>query len=333
MSKQDLSIGKQVPNISAIVVTYNRDAALRTTLEGLVAQNPPAREIIVVDQSAKHDKSTTDFLNEASGRGDIKYIFQTEPNAQTARNRAIEEAGGEVLLFVDDDVVMDHTLVGAHWANYSDPQLAAVCGYYTEPGSDATDTLPSDCEDQLTGWIYFPHAYTKRTECYSLPTCNGSIRRDVAIQLGGFDENYTHTHLDDTDISCRLKRLGAKAIHDPQARLVHMKETSGGKRPGRINEYVIADSNRWYTWVYFFWMNFGWDGRTEILRRLRRTVFRRKNILKPWYLAIAFSHFMNGAARAVKAIRKGRRLGFASSLPSRESGIMPQGLAGTAAAD
>lgn len=320
-------------DISAIVVTYNRDAALQQTLEGLLKQDPAPKEILVIDQSRQHDEVTSRFLKRITDTRQIRYIFQPEPNAQKARNRAIREASGEVLLFVDDDVVMDETLVGAHWRNYSDSELAAVCGYYTEPGSPPTDELTSDSLNPLTGWIYFPHAYAKRTECYSLPTCNGSIRRQVAIEVGGFDENYTYTHFDDTDFSARLKKLGAKAVHDPGARLVHLKEMSGGKRPGGINEHVIADSNKWYTWIYFFWMNFRWGGRNEILKRLRGTVFRRTNIVKPWYLVVAFSHFVSGTARAIKTIRGGRRLGFPSSLESHTSGMISSQLAGTAVVD
>jgi GT2 family glycosyltransferase len=303
------------PNVSAIVVTYNRDEPLRVTLECLLKQDPAPREIIVVDQSREHDQATAKFLQEVSTRGDIRYVFQSEPNAQKARNRAIQEAQGEVLLFVDDDVSMDNTLVARHWENYSDPELAAVCGFYTEPGDQPIDQMPVDCADLLTGWIYFPHSYTRRTECHTFPTCNGSIRKRVAIDLGGFDENFTYTLLDDTDLGSRLKAAGFKAVHDPAARLVHLKEVSGGKRPGGINEYVIADSNRWYTWLYFFWMNFGWDGRREVGRRLRACVFRRKNVMRPWYLIIALAHFWIGLARASAAVRRGRKLPIFRTAP------------------
>jgi len=308
---------KSLVDISAIVVTYNRDESLKKTLECLLQQDPAPCEIIVVDQSQRHDEATQRLLDQSIAEQRLRYLIQPQPNAQRARNRAIQEARGEVLLFVDDDVVMDEHLVGAHWKNYADEEIGAVCGYYVEPDEDREfetpcDELPDYCKDPMTGWIYFPHCYTRRTICYSVPTCNGSVRREVAIRLGGFDENYTYTHFDDTDFSCRLKALGVKAVHDPEARLVHLKEMSGGKRPGGIDDYVIADSNRWYIWCYFFWMNFRWHGWREIGKRLRGCVFRRKNIIRPWYLAIAFWHFLNGAQRAAVAIHGGRKLGFAS---------------------
>jgi len=305
---------RDIVDVSVVVVTYNREESLRHTLACLVDQQPAPREILVVDQSQQHETATQQLLNQLVDSGQISYLHQAEPNAQRARNSAIREAMGTVLLFVDDDISAGADLVGNHWKNYiADPELAAVCGFYTEPGESPLDLFPVDCQDPVTGWIYFPHCYTQRTTCYSLATCNGSIRREVAIQIGGFDENYTYTHLDDTDFSARLKQLGAKAVHDPEARLVHLKEVRGGKRPGGVNEYVLADSNRWYTWCYFFWMNFRWQGRTEMLRRLRRCVFRRVNVIRPWFLIIALGHFVAGTTRAVKVIRSGRKLGFPPS--------------------
>lgn len=316
-----MSVEKSAVDLSVILVTYNRDEVLQQTLECLLKQAPAPREVIVVDQSRIHKADTQRFLEQLISTRQIVYLQQSEPNAQRARNRAIAEARGEVLLFVDDDVRMDCNLVAAHWENYSDPDTAAVCGFYLEPGEKPLDQLPDDYYRPITGWLYLPHCYTKRVQSHLLPTCNGSIRRQVAIHLGGFDENYTYTHFDDTDFSCRLKQLGVKAVHDPEAKLIHLKEQSGGKRPGGINEYVIADTNRWYIWCYFFWMNFGWKSWREMLIRLRGCVFRRKNFIRPWYLAIALTHFLHGACRAATAIRAGRKLGLAGFSDKPQSAI------------
>src|SRR5581483_286336 len=269
-------------------------------------------EIIVIDQSREHDAKTSSFLKDLIDRNQIIYIYQAQPNAQRARNTAIAESTGEVLLFVDDDVEMGSDFVGAHWRNYMDPEIAAVCGFYLEPGEVPLDELPDDCSHPLTGWIYTPHCYNKRVDSYLLSTCNGSLRREIAIKLGGFDENFTHTLLDDTDFSCRMKKLGVKSVHDPEAKLIHLKEPSGGKRPGGVNTFVIADSNKWYTWCYFFWSNFGWRSRHELLGRLRTCVFRRVNIYRPWYMVLALVYCVQGGWRAARAIRDGRKLGLPS---------------------
>lgn len=297
----------KIIDVSVIIVTYNRYNTLCKTLECVLNQNPSPREIIIVDQSEENAivPSLIQKLNEYKN---INYIFQKEPNAQRARNRAIAAARSEILLFIDDDVIMDIDLVEAHWRNYLDPDISGIAGFYLEPGETPLDELPNYCNRPITGWIYTPHCYTKRDQTYLLSTCNASIRRDLAIKIGGFDENYTHTLFDDTDFSCRLKKLNVKVIHDPTASLIHLKEPSGGKRPGGINKYVIADKHQWYIWCYFFMINFGWHGLREIFLRIRSSIFRKVNIIRPWYLILAMMHFVIGLTKALIMIRSGRKL-------------------------
>mgnify|MGYP003333612396 FL=1 len=295
-------------DLSVIVVTYNRGATLLRTLESVLAQSPAAREVIVVDQTQQQPPAVKARLDEWAKLGAIRYVFQAEPNAQRARNHAIAEARCGVLLFLDDDVLLEAGMIAAHMANYADPNLAAVCGYYTEPGEVPLDELPEVCRHRWTGWIHTPHCYTKRVECHLFPSCNGSIRRDVIRRLGGFDENFTHTLLDDTDLACRLKAAGHRAVHDPLARLVHLKEPSGGKRPGGLNRHVLADANRWFTWGYFYWMNFGWRGVPELARNFRRCVLRKANLMRPWQFVVAVIETVRGGARALRAVLRGRRL-------------------------
>jgi GT2 family glycosyltransferase len=318
-----MSSQAEIVDVSAIVVTFNRDEPLCQTLKCLLSQRPAPRELIVVDQTREHNKVTQDFLDELIEQRRIEYIWQSEPNAQRARNTAIKETRGKVLLFLDDDVVMDQDLVGAHWKNYEDSDLAAVCGFYLEPGEGPVNKLPAEMQNALTGWLYFPHCYTERIECHLFPSCNGSVLREVAIKLGGFDENYTYTLLDDTDFACRLKALGVKSVHDPESRLIHLKEPAGGKRAREANDYVIADSNRWYTWCYFFWTNFGWRSWQELTWRLRRTVFRRKNLLHPQWFLVALWHSIRGGCRAARAVYTGRKLLNASAAPGHHEEVIP----------
>lgn len=294
--------------LTVIIVTFNRGLTLLRTLESVLAQSPAAREVIVVDQTREHEPAVRSQLQRWSENGTIRLFFQEMPNAQRARNCAIAEAACAVLLFLDDDVLLEPGMMAAHLANYVDPGLAAVCGYYTEPGETPLDTLPGECQRRWTGWIHMPHCYTKRVACHLFPSCNGSIRREVIRELGGFDENFTHTLLDDTDLACRLKAAGHRAVHDPQARLVHLKEPSGGKRPGGLNQHVLADANRWFTWCYFYWMNFGWRGAPELARNFRRCVLRKMNFHRPGHLIAAFSECVRGACRALAAVGRGRRL-------------------------
>jgi len=295
-------------DVSVIIPTYNRNRPLRTTLESVLSQSPAPAQILVIDQSEAHDADTSNFLEDLIKSQKIEYLHQDVPNAQHARNLGIANATGEVLLFLDDDIVAEPNLVEAHWRNYQDSSIGAVCGFFLDPEEIPVEELPDVCHRPVTGWIYAPHCYAKRTLHYSWPSGNGSVRKHIAMSVGGFDENFTRTLFDDADFCVRMKQHGVLMVHDPEARLLHMKEPSGGKRPGSLNEYVIADQDQWYIWCYFFLSNFGLSSWREILIRLRACVFRRKTLVKPWFFLIALTCFITGFITASTAIVKGRRL-------------------------
>jgi GT2 family glycosyltransferase len=294
--------------VTVIIPTLNRPSVLRRTLATVFASSVAPNQLFVVDQSDRPDSDLESFLRSAPNQIDIQYIHQRPPNAQRARNRAATAATGDVLLFLDDDILLERDLIAAHLKNYIDPSVGAVGGMFLEPGEEPTGKLPPRYFRKHTGWIYFPHGYTRRSDAGIFPSCNGSIRRELLFAAGGFDENYCQTLLDDTDLSCRLRRLGVRIMHDPEARALHLKEEHGGNRPRGINEYVIANSSAWEVWWYFFGINFGWRAWPEIAIRFRGCVLRRVSVMRPWYLALALFHCVRGGLRAVGRIRQGRKL-------------------------
>lgn len=293
--------------VSAIIPTFNRPAALRRTLATVFKLNPLPYELFIIDQSEDVDEELPTFLQQAPPELNVHYL-RRQPDAQAARNEAAVASVGDILLFLDDDILVEEDLVAAHLRNYAESDIGAVGGFFLEPGEQPTDELPPQYHRKHTGWIYFPHCHLRRLDTGLFPSGNGSIRREILFRAGGFDQNYIRTLLDDTDLSCRLREMGVRIVHEPQARALHLKEPAGGRRPKGINTFVIADSAAWQVWWYFFWMNFGWRGWREVLVRFRRCVFRRVNLLRPWYFAMAFFHFVRGAVRAAIAIRAGRVL-------------------------
>ena len=128
------------------------------------------------------------------------------------------------------------------------------------------------------------------------------------MAIGGFDERFEYTLFDDTDLSVRMLRVGYRCVHDPSARLVHLKEPYGGNRPVRPGDEVIAPRARWGNWVYFFWINWGIFGLGELFYRWRTHVFRRPYLLQPRLFWKAFTEFVVGSMLGFKMLREGRKL-------------------------
>ena len=293
--------------ICAIIPSYNRGPILAATVRRLAECDPQPDELIVVEQSAELDPQVEEALKLFGDRGIL--VRQGRPNAQVARNEAARRSRSEILLFLDDDVNPDCSLIAAHLENYRDPSFHAVAGFYLEPGERKTDQpRPVRAWLPLTRMERVPASYNQRTESPLWPSCNGSIRRETYLRLGGMDENYRFTLLDDTDLSVRMLKGGYRCVHDPVARLLHLKEATGGKRPTQAGDRVIASREKWYTWFYFFWMNYDLAGLGEILLRMRTNIFRRPYLMNPKLLLIAVAEMGAGLAMAVGVMFKGRKL-------------------------
>lgn len=118
---------------SIVICTYNRAESLRDTLAALRALRADAInwEVIVVDNNSRdHTKAVVEETARAWPR--LHYAFEGTQGLSHARNRGIEVARGDVILFTDDDVLpepewLHTTLEGMH--RYG----ADACGGYIAP--------------------------------------------------------------------------------------------------------------------------------------------------------------------------------------------------------
>lgn len=99
--------------ISVIICTYNRSRSLAKTLDSFRKLLPPAEgewEMVLVDNNSRDDTGEVvrDFARTSGIR--CRYVFEKKQGLSNARNRGIAEAGGEILAFTDDDVIVDR-----HW--------------------------------------------------------------------------------------------------------------------------------------------------------------------------------------------------------------------------
>jgi GT2 family glycosyltransferase len=294
------------PTVSVLIPTYNRFVALRQTLADLGAQTRPPDEIIVVDQSRDEQGRPLDRGAELADVPRLRYIYQAIPNAQKARNRAIGEARGEILILIDDDMRLPPEFVASHLRNYADdPHLDGVSGQVLLPGQQPTAELPAAMAWPANGWMFLPPNYAQRCPAINWPSCNASVRRAVAIQVGGFDENFVRTWFDDSEFSWRLHRHGARVDFDPAASAVHLQVPSGGRRPRGRNRFVWADTESWGVMFYFWRKCFGvrpvWR---HVWWYVRHFLCRKALLCRPHWLAVNVYHLLAGYRWAGRRLRQ-----------------------------
>ncbi|MFW2439119.1 MAG: glycosyltransferase family 2 protein [Arenicellales bacterium] len=127
-SKAALNLAAIVKNplVTVAVCTRDRVEQLKDCLNSLTKLAYSNIEILVVDNAPETDE--TKKLVQASFPG-FRYVLEPRPGLDWARNRAIEEANGEIITYTDDDVIVDPLWIDALVKVFQDdPGVMAVTG-------------------------------------------------------------------------------------------------------------------------------------------------------------------------------------------------------------
>ncbi len=181
-------------SVSAIVPATNRPETLERCRDALLRCEAPADEIILVCEPA-------------------------DANAAAARNAGARRATGEVLLFVDSDVVVADDAVARVRAAFSaEPGLVALFGSYDDAPS--APGVVSAFRNLLHHHVHQQSPGPATTFWTGL----GAVRREAFETAGGFDE--TVSYMEDIDLGMRLAGGGARIVLDPELLGTHLKPWS-----------------------------------------------------------------------------------------------------------
>ena len=204
----------EAPRISVIMPVYNAERLLGECLAALRASAHAAYEILVVD-----DSSTDRSREIATGAGCRVIPSNGRLGPAGARNRGVVEASGDVLFFVDSDVIVrPDTLRRLAEAFTEDPTLDGVIAVQA-PAMRFRDIC--SCYKNL--WMYYTYVRRAGEDVPLFYTTAAAIRRQVFLDSGGFDLNYRDPNVEDTDFGQTLARLGYRVRVLPNLEVEHVK--------------------------------------------------------------------------------------------------------------
>ncbi len=237
------------PLASVIIVTFNRVTLLKGCLATLRRQTYPKFEIIVVNGASVD--GTKDYLMTQTS---IKIInLSVDPGLSAARNEGIQAAKGEILVFVDDDCVMEERWLAKLLAPYKDPGVAGVGGKVI--GLPDHKVFFDHCGVNRFGVVRAIHA-GEGFYPY-LVGCNMSFRRSTLDAVGFFDEAFFLCY-DETDLCIRIQHAGHRLVFNAEAPIHHHIHIEGKQDPGRF--YWKARSRRLFMLKNFNDEIGGWPG-------------------------------------------------------------------------
>jgi glycosyltransferase involved in cell wall biosynthesis len=224
------------PSLSVAICTRDRVATLKSCLDSLLPlQQKYGFELLVID-NAPSDDTAAKLVKRCSA---ARYVLERRPGLDFARNRAWMEATGDLIAYLDDDVVVDSGwLAGLREAWGENSDAAAFTGLVMPLRLDTTAQV---LFEKRNG---FRRGFDKNRFGREMPGnslypcgagifgagCNMAFRREVLRDIGGFDEALdTGAPLPgggDLDIFYRIIRAGHVLVYEPSYMVFHEHRAS-----------------------------------------------------------------------------------------------------------
>jgi len=196
--------------VSVIVPVYDDAVNIAECVRTLKVVAPDA-ELIVVDDGSTDDSAA---VAERAGAGVVRQARNT--GAAAARNAGVQAAAGEILVFVDADVVVAPDAVARLVAVLdASPELAAVFGSYDD--TPRAPGLVSQYRNLLHHFVHQHGADGASTFWAGL----GAVRRTAFDLVGGFDPRVRG--IEDIELGYRLRAKGFRIRLDPRIQGTHLK--------------------------------------------------------------------------------------------------------------
>lgn len=201
--------------ISVVMPAYNATHYMPLVLEPLVAllREGKVDEVLVVDDQSTDDTAS---VAERLGARVLKNAARGGPGA--ARNLAAFHAKGDILWFVDADVIAWPDGPEKIRAAFAEPGVVAVFGSYDDAPPGKT---------WISRYKNLAHRYyhqRARREASTFWAGCGAVQKDAFLRVGGFDiETYKVPSIEDIELGYRLREDGGRILLIPDLQGKHLK--------------------------------------------------------------------------------------------------------------
>jgi glycosyltransferase involved in cell wall biosynthesis len=213
--------------ISIVIPTYNRaerlsdvlDCLLNSDLDGISA------EIVVVDDGST--EPARHVVEEKAPPPDvfIKYLYQENRGPATARNNGFRNSSGEIVLFIDDDILVPSDLVKKHVNAHEQKPKSVIVGpcpcrmpEVSVPSARFIHMLETEYLSRLTGSF---------TLIDTVISGNLSIERGMFADQGGlYNDELRSPTAEEFDVIAKLKRRNIPVFLGRELGAVHLQPTS-----------------------------------------------------------------------------------------------------------
>lgn len=218
--------------ISVIVCTYNREKYIGNLLDSLAANTLPVGdyEILLIDNNCTdRTPQVCEAFRQQHPDLQFRYLQEREQGLSAARNKGIQEARGEVLVYVDDDALVDKDYLTTYAEFFiSHPHIQAAGGpilplYETQE----PEWMSPYTKALLTAYMYYGDKVRRYPHNKFPGGGNAAYRREVFEQVGKFNtalgrKGISLMGAEEKDIFDKMRAMGMSFYYLPNAVLHHI---------------------------------------------------------------------------------------------------------------
>jgi GT2 family glycosyltransferase len=237
---------ERTADISFVVPSHNRRAALRQNLPALLELQDMLEVIVVIDR--RSDDGTEEMVREEFGADPrVRLLRQAKDGLSSARNAGCAIARGEWVVISDDDLryppdygptlkrvarEQHADIVGAPWLNITEDDVEGALAA-ARARRDGVPTIDD-------------HSVVPQSELETpFMPAPALINRRVFERVR-YDENYGNTGWrDETDFFIQATRCGFRCILTPVTAMYQLEQWDGGSRRPRLEYELAAIKNNW----------------------------------------------------------------------------------------
>lgn len=268
--------------MSVVIPTKDRPDALYRCICSVLDQTVSPQEIVIVDDGNLPGKFVSDIAKKTEAVGiQFQYIKKDIPGLSMSRNIGAARAKSSVVLFLDDDVVLDRKYVEVlkeDWEKHKEEErLGGIGGViknirkitFMEKLFHRIFLLSSPAKWDVTevGFQVWTTEVEKEEKVFYLPGGVTSFKKDLIEKIPFRQLSPGRTPADDVEFFLKTKKQGYYFILDPRARLFHKQTPTArendfarGDKEG-YNQCVIFNDNvekNILNYLKFSWSSIGW---------------------------------------------------------------------------
>jgi len=233
-------------DLTVIICTFNRAKLLELCLQSIVYQLNNQIEVLVVDNGST-DMTKALSLRFVDKIDNFRYIYEPTIGLSHARNRGINEANADWVLFLDDDAKAFPDLISRALELIKMGNFNCVGGMYY-----------GYFEDKKPDWVSPDYGTQVKyseilTDCpYNVPHgCIVLYDKAAVIEAGQFSPDFgmtgnTFGYAEETELQKRMENMGKRILFDPELKIHHLVQPRKLTVKGRLNQvYALGKGHKY----------------------------------------------------------------------------------------